>query len=126
MKLDRINFDHFMIEVKDIIKPEHIALLNPNMQVYYKLGHIYLALYVFNSKLTVEFAINTGKKNEGDWVGKIIEDAKKSGMTSIIFLTAEGNTSVNQIAHKIGAKEEKRIENYYSTGETCIQYELSL
>ena len=45
MKLDRINFDHFMIEVKDIIKPEHIALLNPNMQVYYKLGHIYLALF---------------------------------------------------------------------------------
>lgn len=123
MTLQKIDFAHFYLETVTTIEKEFANLINPNSMMFYKCGNIYLALTQSDKNIVVNFAINTGKRNTGDWVADLIKEAIKSNFEHIIFVTSEKNTIVQKIADKWKCKLVKKEPNYYSDGSAAYIYE---
>ena len=123
MALEKITFDHFFIEVKGHIDKNHIVLINPNTMNFFKLDNIYLALSVPNNKLVVNFSINTGKGEGGDWRAELLREATRSKLDGIIFYTSENNKIVQNIAKKWKMKQIDTIPDFYSDGDAAFVYE---
>src|ERR1700722_8738265 len=100
MKISEITLAHFLMETCEDMKQEHFALLQPYRQKYYKAGHVYLAIGFERNTLMVEYALNTGKTNKGDWAAKIIELAKAQKNDAIQLSTA--NEAVKDICKRFG------------------------
>lgn len=126
MLIDSIPFIHFFIEVKELIQPQDFILLNPYRQIYLKIGNIYIALGIDEKILTVEFAINTGKKNSIDWTQEIYNLAKEKEMEKIVLHTAEDNYIVQNIAKNWKFKQTMITTNYYNNAKNRLTYELNL
>lgn len=126
MYLDEITFQHFFLEVKQAVSKDLLEIVNPNIMKFFKYGNIYLALSNPSDKLVVNFAINTGKKNEGDWVEEMRKFAIRQKFKGIIFHTSESNKIVQNIANSRGCKLVDTIDDYYANGEKMLVFEYQI
>ena len=123
MKISEIPLSHFLLEVAEDMKQEHFSALQPYRQKYYKLGHVYLAIGFENNNLSVEYALNSGKTNKGDWVQFLVDLGKSQKNNKIIFCS--NDDKVKEIAKKIGATEVNKNGLYVGVPGFMI-FELDL
>lgn len=127
MSLQKISFEHFYIETVNFTDQKYAVLLNPYSMGFFKCGNVYLAL-TLSDILTVNFAINTGKRdrNNINWIDILISEAKKVNLSKISFITSINNKIVQNIAKKYDCKLINTNKNYYSGNEDALVYELEL
>lgn len=123
MVLQRITFEHFYIETVADIDKQYAVLVNPQVMQFYKCGNIYLALTFEDKKLIVNFAVNTGKKSDGEWVEVLRAECKKANFETVVFITSVNNQVVQNIAKKYNCQLIKTNPNFYVDGSDALVFE---
>ena len=108
------------MEVKEYISNGHMKFINPYVSTFWKIGHVYLVLIFEDQMVKVLHAQSTGKRPTGDWVELFISKCKDWGSKGIEFNTAVSNKVMINIAIQHGAKEIKRIPNFYGDEDAII------
>ncbi len=123
--LDKITFNHFFIETKNLIDSNSLPFINPESQVFFKASDVYFALSFNGNKVYINFMVGKGKNNL-DGMRILIKELKANKVKFVLFGTSENNKKMLAIAKYIESSFVQRFENYYADGSTYIEYELDL
>ena len=122
---DRISFNHFYTEIKNIIPKEWFALINPETQSFWKCENVYYALTVGDGKIHINMIIEQNQNNIQGLRG-LIKQCKFWGIKTLTFGTASDNLRMQKLYKYIGATHLNTIKNAYGVGDSWEEYSLDL
>lgn len=120
--MNKISFEHFFIETKDLLTESLYRKLNPNTMAFFKSGDVYLALMNQYDTLIIAMAVGKGDTFMHD----ILKECRKFNFGFVKFITSVKNTRVQTLAKYWHAQEVGREKDYYGPGEDGIEYEINI
>lgn len=125
MSVDRISFNHFFNEVKGILEPKWWIYINPETQCFFKAESIYVAI-TFNQN-SAYINLMVGKEsNNIEGMRAFIKEMKQSGIRFMSFGTFSKNRRVIALYRYMQCAFVKETPNYYSDGDSYVEYSLDL
>lgn len=125
MSFDKISFNHFYIEIKNIMDPRFFTYINPEIQSFWKAESCYFALTINNGEVYVNMLVGKEKDNiEG--MRALIKEVKVNGIKTLRFGTFSKNTRMFALYRYIGATKTRTIEKYYADGDDYVEYVLEI
>jgi hypothetical protein len=125
MNFDRINFNHFFLEVKNIMDPKWFRYINPEIQTYWKSHSVYFALE--GNGTEVYLCMMQGKdKDNIQGMRELIKYLKINGVKTLRFATYAKNRRMLVLFKYIEANYTKTISKYYEDGDDLVEYVLEL
>ncbi len=122
MSMERIDFNHFFLEIRDFITLPLLKKINPNTLSFWKCGGIYLALCQEPNTIVVHTAIRVSKENRISWVNELNLMCKQLNLRYVKFYTSQFNTTVIKIAEYCKAEQIDRLKDYYSENEDGLVF----
>lgn len=116
--LEKISFNHFFTETKNIITPELYRTINPEAMFFFKSHKTYLALQNSHDSIIVAMAIGTGL----EFVHDLRNEAHNLGFPFVKFITSVENIKVKAIARYAKGIETGIIKDYYGVGKDGVCY----
>lgn len=125
MSFDKISFEHWYIETKDIMEHKWFTFISPQSQTFYKSENIYLALTFTGNEAYVNMVIGKESNNVAGF-RRLIKECQNGHIKFLRFGTFGKNKRMLALYRYCGAKFVKEITNSYADGDSYVEYLLDL
>jgi hypothetical protein len=126
MTFDRISFNHFFLEVKDIIEPRFLPFINPETQMFFKSGSVYFAMTFDTGSAYLAMMIGKDKATNIEGMRNLIKQLRDGKIRFLRFGTYSKNKRMLALFRYIQATQLREVEKYYKDGDSLIEFELDL